>query len=106
MGKLEEVVREIVREELANLSDALMSAVRGDSSQMSAGQKAALTKKAAGAKTMAPKKPALKKSQEQMRCRFSDKSGHRCKKPSKGPRFHFLCPDHRSQSAPKKRSKK
>lgn len=40
-------------------------------------------------------KPAKKpKDEEQMRCRFSDGNGHRCKSRSKGPRFKYLCEKH------------
>jgi hypothetical protein len=63
-----------------------------------------------------PDKPAGKKptarlplTDEQMRCKFTDKHGNRCKTRSRGPRYHFLCAYHskpEDKPVAKKTSKK
>ena len=35
------------------------------------------------------------KTKVDMQCRHTNKSGERCENPSTGPRFHYLCKDHR-----------
>ena len=45
-------------------------------------------------KPIKPKSAKFKRSDASMRCKFTDKSGHRCTERSKGPRFHFLCAKH------------
>jgi hypothetical protein len=48
-------------------------------------------------KPIKPKSVKFKKSDDEMRCRFADKQGHRCKERSQGPRFHFLCKKHQEK---------
>ena len=51
-----------------------------------------------------PKAKTAPKSEEDMRCRFSDKSRHRCTARSRGPRFKFMCEAH-AESAKKPAAK-
>lgn len=49
---------------------------------------------------VAPKRPShpiplTKRSASEMRCRFKPLRGKRCIKRSGGPRYHYLCSEHR-----------
>jgi len=41
---------------------------------------------------------AKKISEEVMRCRYISPSRHHCTNRSKGPRFHYLCDEHRGKA--------
>lgn len=46
-----------------------------------------------------PEQSIKKRTEEEMRCRYTTASRHRCKKRSGGPRFRFLCKEHRQRGS-------
>lgn len=96
-------IEKVIKDNLAGVTAALAEAMTDAVAQA---LKAALDKNgtapkakaATKAKTATPAKVKTEKATERkerdMRCRYTDSEGKRCRKRSKGPRFRFLCAEH------------